>query len=346
MNDRTAVAVIGCGFFARNHLNSWKDLASQGVDLVAVCDIDPEKARAAAETFGVPRWYSDPEKLFRSEKIGLVDIVTRMETHRALVERAIAAGIPTIVQKPFAPDLPTCAVMAQAAKTAGVFLAIHENFRFQRPMREATRLLRSGSIGEPNWARISFRTGYDIYKGQPYLMTEERFAIIDLGVHVLDLARVFLGEVEHVSCETQRRNPKVRGEDTATMLLKHHSGGVSVVECTYESYRQPDSFPDTLVEIEGTKGAIALKAGGKLELTVDGKLTTLDVDAPVLHWAERPWHVIQESVYATCADIFGALRSGRPADTSASDNLKTFALCEASYESMASGKKVRPESLA
>ncbi len=157
---------------------------------------------------------------------------------------------------------------------------------------------------------------------------------------------MFLGEVEHLSAETQRRNPKVSGEDTATMLLKHRSGSVSVVECTYEAYRQPDSFPDTLVEIEGTKGAIVLRAGGKLELTVDGKLTTLDVDAPVLKWAERPWHVIQESVYATCADIFGALRAGRPADTSASDNLKTFALCEAAYEAMTTGKRVRPDSLA
>lgn len=345
MNDRTAVAVIGCGFFARNHLHSWKDLASQGADLVAVCDIDPEKAKAAAKTFGAPRWYSDPEELFRSEKPGLVDIVTRMETHRALVERAVAAGIPTIVQKPFAPDLATCNAMTHTAKTAGVFLAIHENFRFQRPMREVTRLLRSGAIGEPTWARISFRTGYDIYKGQPYLLTEERFALIDVGVHVLDLARVFLGEVAHLSAETQRRNPKVRGEDTATMLLKHRSGGVSVVECTYEARREPDAFPDTLLEIEGEKGAIVLRPGGKLELTTGGKSTTLDVDAPVLAWAERPWHVIQESVHATCAHILAALRAGRPADTSAADNLKTFALSEAAYEAMATGRCVNPDAL-
>ena len=80
MTDRVAIGVIGCGFFSRNHLNSWKDLAPQGADLVAVCDIDAGKAKAAAEAFGVPHWYTDAETMFRERQLGLVDIVTRMDT--------------------------------------------------------------------------------------------------------------------------------------------------------------------------------------------------------------------------------------------------------------------------
>ncbi|MGH6893700.1 MAG: Gfo/Idh/MocA family protein [Dongiaceae bacterium] len=341
MTDRISVAVVGCGFFARNHLHSWKDLAGQGVDLVAVCDIDSAKAKAAAEAFGVPRWYSDADSMLREEKLGLVDIVTRVETHQSLVERAIAGRVPTIVQKPFGPDIESCKAMADAAQAAGVFLAVHENFRFQMPMRRIAELLSSGAIGEPSWARISFRTGYDIYKGQPYLLREERFVLIDLGVHVLDMARVLLGEVEHLSAETQRRNPNVRGEDTATMLLKHRSGAVSAVECTYEARRAPDVFPETLIEIEGPNGAILLKPGSIMEVTINGAMKMHDVDAPVLDWAERPWHIIQESVLATCAHLLAALRAGREAGTSARDNVKTFALCEAAYESARSGRAVR-----
>ena len=104
-------------------------------------------------------------------------------------------------------------------------------------------MLDSGVIGEPSWARISFRTGYNIYKGQPYFYDEERLIILDLGVHVVDVARYFFGEIERVSCETQRRNPKVKAEDTATMLIRHTSGAVSVVECTYETKKIPNSFP-------------------------------------------------------------------------------------------------------
>lgn len=339
--ERTRVAVVGCGFFARNHLNAWRDLAAKGVELTAVCDVDPAKAKAAAEAFGVPHWYEDVERMFDSETVDLVDIVTRVETHQALVERSIRRRLPTIVQKPFGPDFAACKAMTEAAHAAGVFLAVHENFRFQLPMRRIAELLRDGTIGEPSWARISFRTGYDIYKGQPYLMREERFVIMDLGVHVADLARAFLGEVEHLSAETQRRNPDVRAEDTATMLLKHRSGAVSVVECTYGSRRLPDVFPESLVEIEGPKGAILLKAGSVLEVTSNGRMTSYDVDPPVLDWAERPWHVIQESVLATCAHILDALRAGRAAATSAADNLRTFELCEAAYEAADARRAVR-----
>ncbi len=338
--DRTALAVIGCGFFAQNHLHAWTDLRLRGVEIAAVCDIDAAKAKAAAEKFGVRHWYTDAETMLRERKPDLVDIITRVETHRALVQLAARHRLPAIVQKPFGPDLATCKAMADAARAAGTFLAVHENFRFQVPMRRIVELLRAGTIGAPSWTRVSFRTGYDIYKGQPYLAHEERFVLTDIGVHVFDMVRVLMGEVEHMSAEIQRRNPDVRGEDTATMLLKHRSGAVSVVECTYGARRVPDVFPETLMEIEGPKGSIVLKAGSVLDVTAGGKLTTHDVDAPVLPWAERPWHIIQESVLATCSHMLDALSAGRAADTSAEDNVRTFSLVEAAYEAAKSRRAV------
>jgi D-apiose dehydrogenase len=338
--ERRALAVIGCGFFAQNHLHAWIDLRSRGVEIAAVCDVDAGKAKAAAEKFGVRHWYTDAETMFREQKLDLVDIVTRVETHRELVGLAIRHKVAAIVQKPFGLDLAGCRAMADAARAAGTFLAVHENFRFQMPMRRILELLRQDAIGAPSWARVSFRTGYDIYKGQPYLAREKRFVLTDLGVHVLDVARVLLGEATHLSAETQRRNPNVRGEDTATMLLKHRSGAVSIVECTYESRRIPDVFPETLLEVEGPKGAIILKAGSVLEVTSGGRMTTHDVDAPVLPWAERPWHIIQESVLATCAHMLDALEAGRAADTSAEDNVRTYTLVEAAYAAAESRRAV------
>ncbi len=243
MAERISIGTIGCGFFSRNHLNSWKDLAPQGADLVAVCDVDPAKAKATAEAFGVPRWYTDAEAMFSAENLGLVDIITRMDTHRALADLAFSHKVPAIVQKPFAPDWADCVAIVAAAKKAGLFLAVHENFRFQTPLQKVKAILDSGVIGEPSWARISFRTGYDIYSGQPYFYDEERFVILDLGIHVVDVARFLLGEAERVSCETQKRNPKVKAEDTATMLLRHTSGAVSIVEATYEIEEASRSLP-------------------------------------------------------------------------------------------------------
>ena len=77
------LAVIGCGFFAQNHLNGWRDLAAEGIELVAVCDIDATKAEEAAKTFAVPRFYGDAGALLDKEKVDFVDIVTRMENSSA-----------------------------------------------------------------------------------------------------------------------------------------------------------------------------------------------------------------------------------------------------------------------
>ncbi len=342
MRSVTNVALIGCGFFSANHLHAWNDLTDEGARLVAVCDVDAAKATAAAARFAVPRWYDDAGQMLAAEDIGLVDIVTRMDTHRALAEMTLGRRIPTVVQKPFAPTWEDCLAIVRAARAAGTFLAVHENFRFQAPMLRVAEVIRSGVIGEPSWARVSFRTGYDIYAGQPYFYDEDRFVILDLGVHVLDLVRVLMGEAIRVSCETQKRNPRVRAEDTATIMIRHVSGAVSVVEATYETRKLPDPFPETVLEIEGDRGAIVVKPGLIMEVTVDGKTESEHLGTALLPWTSEPWHVAQESVLTTCRHMLERLRSGRDADTSGADNLKTFALAEAAYESAATGRAVAP----
>ena len=69
MPERIAVGMVGCGFFAQNHLNSWRDLKAAGADLVAVCDVDAVKAKAAADKFAVPHWYTDAAAMFRDAEM-------------------------------------------------------------------------------------------------------------------------------------------------------------------------------------------------------------------------------------------------------------------------------------
>src|SRR5689334_11847770 len=335
-------ALIGCGFFAQNHLNAWRDLRAEGIDLVAVCDIDRAKAKAAAEAFGIAHAYTDPAALLVEQRLDFVDIATRMDTHKDLVLLAVSHGVNVIVQKPFAPSYEDCVVMVEAAAKAGVRLAVHENFRYQAPMRVVAETLASGAIGAPTWGRIAFRTGYDVYRTQPYFHREKKLAILDVGIHVLDLARVFLGEVERVSCETQRRNQRNIGEDTATMMLRHRSGAVSLVECTYESKAVPDYFPQTLLSIEGERGSLQLHGDFRMVVTSDGKAGERDIGTPLLAWTQEPWHIAQESVLLTQRAILHAWREGRDAETSAADNLKTYALVDAAYAAADEHRAVAP----
>src|SRR4029077_16929515 len=134
-----------------------------------VCDLDGEKARATADRFGVPRWFTDPATMLREGRPDFGDIVTTMPQPRGLVTLCASQGLPVIVQKPFGPTYADCLAMVEACERSSTLLMIHENFRFQSPLRRVRNVLDTGVVGQPLWARISFRTGQDVKAPQPYL---------------------------------------------------------------------------------------------------------------------------------------------------------------------------------
>jgi D-apiose dehydrogenase len=331
-------ALIGCGFFAINQMHGWNDV--NGAKIVAICDRDPERLKIVGDQFGIDRRYSDADALFADGGFDFVDIATTVGSHRALVELAAANKIPAICQKPFAKTLSDAKAMVKACSDAGVPLMVHENFRWQSPIQAVRAVLDSGAIGTPFWGRLSFRSGYDVFSGQPYLAEGERFIIEDLGIHTLDIARFLLGDVKTLTARTKRVNPAIKGEDVATILLDHESGITSIVDVSYATRLPTEPFPETLVEIDGSDGTIRLFQGYRLEVTDRRGTRTSDVSPKLLSWASRPWHNIQESVYAIQQHWTDKLAAREETSTSGADNLKTFALVEAAYESAASGRTV------
>lgn len=332
-------ALIGCGFFAVNQMHGWRDM--DGASIIAICDRDPERLRIVGDQFGIERRYGDAAAMFVGETLDFVDIATTVGSHRPLVEMAAAHRIPVICQKPFAPTLADAKAMVKACAEAGVPLMVHENFRWQSPIQAVRAVLDSGEIGKPFFGRISFRSAYDVFSGQPYLATGKRFIIEDLGIHILDIARFLLGDVESLTARTMRVNPAIAGEDVATMLMDHEGGATSVVDCSYATKLATEPFPETVVEIDGSDGTIRLAQGYDLTVTGRNGTTVKDVSPPLLAWGSRPWHNIQESVVAIQKHWIESLAAGREPATSGTDNLKTFALVEAAYAGAASREPVR-----
>jgi D-apiose dehydrogenase len=333
--------VIGCGFFGRNHLHGWREV--EGAEIAAVCDRDRARAEAAAAEFGVPAVYDDPEAMLRAETLDFVDVVTSPDTHRPLVELAARYGRHVICQKPLAPEFEDARAMVRACADAGVRLMVHENFRWQTPMRALKE--ESAALGELFFGRIEFRTAFDVYRDQPYLAEDPRFIIADLGVHLLDLARFFLGEAEQLYCVTRRVNPRIRGEDTATILLRMQGGAACEVDLTYGSRTEEDLFPQTLVRLEGTEGSAILGPHYRLSVTRGAESARRDAPPRPFPWSRPPLEAVQDSVVRTQQHWTDCLREGREPETTGEDNLRTLALVHAAYRSAEERRAVVPEEI-
>lgn len=334
--------LIGCGFFAKNQLHAWAEV--EGAEIVAVCDLDASKAQAYAQEFNIPAWHTNAN-ILASGEFDFVDICTTMDTHEALVALAVQHGVPVIVQKPFAPDLDTCRRIVANAKAANVPVTVHENFRFQKLFRRIREILDSGEIGELTFGRLSWRNAIDVYSNQPYLLKTERFMIMDVGIHMLDLARFVFGNANAVSCINQSVKEGLAGEDAATILLRHDNGATSIVDVSYASHRFPNPFPQTLGEIEGRLGTIQIIDGQKLIIHSGGTQREEVIAPDERSWTFEPWTQIQNSVPRTQQHFADVLRAGGDFETSAEDSLHTYALAEAAYRSAASGRLVTTQEL-
>jgi len=334
----TKGALIGCGFFAVNHMHAWNDI--DNVDIVAICDLDSDRLGIVGDQFGIQRRYEDVEAMFKDGDFDFVDIATTVGSHLPLVSMAAQYKVPIICQKPFALNITDARSMVSVCEKAGVPLMVHENFRWQSPIQAVRSIIDSGQIGKPFWGRFSFRSAYDVFSGQPYLAEGERFIIEDLGIHTLDIARFLMGDVEQLTARTARVNQSIKGEDVATILLDHANGCHSIVDCSYATRLSSEPFPETVIEIDGTQGSIRLKQGYKMEVVSQTGSSIEDVSPPLLSWASRPWHNIQESVLAIQQHWTDSLLQGKETSTSGADNLKTFALVEAAYQSAKLAKPI------
>ena len=341
MKAKLKFAVLGTGFWSHFQIPAWHEVG--GVELVALYNRTVSKAEAVAEKFGVPRVYGDAEELFQKEQLDFVDIITEVPAHAPLVMLAAKYKIPVICQKPMAADLATCEAMVTACREAGVPFSIHENFRWQTPMRALKAVLDAGTIGKPFRARIQFIHGLPaIFENQPFLKELEKFAFTDVGSHLFDLARFFFGEAQSIYAQSYRSRPDIKGEDVASAMLRI---GDLICQCdiSYSSKVERPCFPETLIFVEGTKGTVELSPDLWLHVTTDAGTTVERHAPPVYEWADPRYAVVHASIVPCNANLLEALRSGSAAETSGEDNLKTMRLVYSAYESVAKNEVVHLE---
>jgi predicted dehydrogenase len=333
-------ALLGTGFWSRFQLAGWNETG--GVECVALYNRTRAKAEQLAAEFDSPRVYDDPCELVRHEEIDFVDVVTNAETHHDLVCLAAQHGIPVICQKPMAPSLEESRRMVKTCADAGVPFFIHENWRWQAPIRALWQVLRSGEIGEPYRARLRMTSAFPVFDNQPFLRRLEQFLLVDIGSHILDVVRFLFGEPTTIYCRTQQIQTGISGEDLATVMLGIEDGGTVVCELGYPSTPMtPDHFPQTFIYVEGTKGSAELAPEYWLSITTKSGTRRVHCPPPRYQWADPMYDVVHASIVPCHADLLAGLRGERLPETHAADNLRTMQLVYAAYDSAESGDVVR-----
>ncbi len=332
--------VVGAGYFSDFHLDGWNRI--EDTTIVAVCDLDADKAQAAADKHGVDKVYTEVSDALQNETIDFVDIATPPPSHLPLIQLAIEHNKAIICQKPIAPDWQQAQEIFRIGREYQNTFMVHENFRFQPWYREIRRLIDGGVIGDKIHtlsmrSRMGDGWSEDAYMSrQPYFREMPRLLIHETGVHFIDTFRYLAGEIKQVHPILRRWNQDIVGEDAGVITFEFESGAIGVWDANrYNESRCDDpryTFGNLCVE--GNGGSIWLDDSGNLTLKKLGQ-------EPEPH----PYHherigFAGDCVRATQQHFVDVIKGKVACETSADEYAKTLLVVEQIYDATAHTRKV------
>ena len=326
---------IGAGYFARFQHEAWSRIPE--VEIVAVCDLVEDKARAVQEQFGIANRYTRWTEMLDREKPDFVDIVTPPDTHEEMCAFASRRGIHVICQKPLAPSMEEAARIVETAQVAGVRLMVHENFRWQPWYRKIKELQTAGTIGEFTHIHVLTRLGDGwgeraYLDRQPFFRDYPRLLIYETGVHFIDTFRYLLGEVTEVYAHLRRLNSVIRGEDAGQLFLGFESGATAIWDANrYNETEAPNPrYTFAEIRVDGT--------GGHLTMDSEANIRVKKLGEPAwnLDYARENRNFSGDCVYALQRHFVDCMLSGREFESSGREYLKTLEVVFAAYASSAS----------
>ena len=267
MASRQRAGVIGLGPIGNKHAGIYAEM--DGADLVAVCDIDRERADDAASRLGVKAYYTVRD-MIKDAGLTMVSVATGGDEygsdHHLPTVEAIGAGLHVLGEKPISNEIKPAEEMVAAARKRGVCYGINLNHRFTPAARLAKSWIDQGKIGYQLFVNVSM-----------WIMnpreTSPWFQIKALHPHTVDIMRYFCGDVEAVQCFVTKA-PGRTIWSTAQFNMRFKNGAVGHLNGSYDIER---GHPMERTEVAGVAGRfviedmfreVTLYPAGNLEKTV------------------------------------------------------------------------------
>lgn len=342
MTTPLRAAIVGTGAIAHAHAEALRALGSRA-ELVAVVDLDADRARAFADRFGADAVHPDIATLLRDESLDLVHICTPPKTHVPLAVLALRAGVPALIEKPTALSLAEMDELVAASRETGVPALTVFQHRFGAPARRLIDLLHEGALGRPLlaacetlWYRtpdyfdLPWRGRWDIEGGGPTM---------GHGIHQFDLLLAVLGPWRRLTAFAARQSLPTDTEDISLAVVEFDNGALANVTNSIVSPREVSrlrfDFEHATVEVEHLYGYTESNWTFTPAPGHDALAERWAVEAAAADADERSSHTSQ------LAAILDALAAGREPGVTADEARRTLEFAAATYASAFRGVPVR-----
>jgi predicted dehydrogenase len=336
------VGLIGCGVQGDVHLDAYAQI--EGVDVIAVCDLDADRRAAAAARTGA-RAFADYVYLLRDAPVDLVSVCTMPATHRDIVCAALAGGAHVICEKPMARTAVEAREMVVAAREGNRRLALAFNMRHMGSARVLKRAIDDGAIGRPLAIRAFMIDSTIPWWGRHHVQAANGGGVIqaDAG-HCLDLALWTVGyprpltvsgslarAFPHRGLESAPSEEAVRSydvEDIASAHVRLEGGAWLSLDVQWRADVREPAFGYEIVGQRGTArfDPLSLLVQRDGELLEFGDPSEADTDWP-------------SSVHRGVAEVVAALRRGEAPPTLPEEGLIVQSITDALYASAQAGRE-------
>lgn len=298
MKSDVKTALVGTGGIAGIHMSAVGRLSGR-LRVAAAADVDQSRAEAFCSEHGIPRSYTNFDRMLSEERPDLVLVCTPPSTHRDLVVAALEAGAWVICEKPLCGSLAELDDISAAEEQTGNYCASVFQWRFGAGAQHLKRLIRTGDMGRPlvgitqtTWYRN--QAYYDVpWRGR--WETELGGVTMGHGIHAMDLLLWLLEDWSEVRADAATLDRDIEVEDVSMAVVRFESGAMasvvnSVLSPREESYLRLD-FQRCTVELRHLYGYSNLdwrytSPGGLAEPENLDRWRRLPEDEPSLHAAQ------------------------------------------------------------
>lgn len=336
-------ALIGCGRIAGKHAEIIGGKQLPGTELVGVCDLREDRARAYGEKYNVP-WFIDMHELMKKtgDRIDVLNILTESGSHAANVLELARYGKHFVVEKPMALTIEDADAMIRSCDEMGVKLFVVKQNRYNLPVQKLRSAIEEGRFGRivmgtvrVRWCRTQQYYDQDAWRGT-WAMDGGVFT--NQASHHVDLLEWMLGEPESVFAKSTTALVNIEAEDTGVAIIKFKSGALGIIEATTAT--RPKDLEGS-ISILGEKGTVEIGGFAVNEMKIWNFTEPRAEDAQVLeHYRQNPPNVYGFGHVAYLEHVVNSIVHGKKALVDGLEGRKSLELIMALYESIETGKEV------